>query len=227
MKVCRQCGVYIKDQNTCVVCGKILTPSNKKVNIVLQNYPEDKIKKNQEIVIRVFASLTILIYLIVVMLNLLFWQDNPFLWSLIVIGSITYIWLMYLQLIHTNGSYSKRIVRHVIGISLILVTIDILTRYRGWAITYVVPLLLLATTILLVFVISVNPKRYHSHVLNLLMLLMINVIPLILYFTTNIFIKNIIWPSLSIAVTSLSVLIGMFIIAPKTTKEEIHKKFHL
>ncbi len=229
MTYCQHCHVHMSQTHeTCPICGRQVKKTDIKPDIVLQEFPKLTVTTNKALIaIRILLALSTVVSLIVGLINFLTYQDNPTLWSLIIIGIIFYIWLFIAQVVLTKRTYSKRILNHVIGVSLLLVIADLFTGWQRWSLTYAIPFILLATTVGLPVVVVSIPKKYHTQVTQLLKLIALDMIPLILFYITNWMIPGELWPVLTAAWSGFLLLICMFIIAPKTTIQEIYKQLHV
>ncbi len=229
MTYCQHCHVHMNQSyETCPVCGRQVKKTDVKPDIVLQEYPKLTLTTNKGLVaIRILLALSTVVSLIVGLINFLTYQINPTLWSLIIVGIIFYIWLFIAQVVLTKRTYSKRILNHVFGISLLLIVADLLTGWQQWSLTYAIPFILLTTTIGLPIVVVSIPKKYHIQVTQLLKLIALDLVPIILYYLTPWMVADVLWPSLTAAWSGLLLLLCMFIIAPKTTLHEIHKQLHI
>ncbi len=229
MTYCQHCHVHMSQTHeTCPICGRQVKKTDVKPDIVLQEFPKLTVTTNKALIaIRILLALSTVVSLIVGLINFLTYQDNPTLWSLIIIGIIFYIWLFIAQVVLTKRTYSKRILNHVIGVSLLLVIADLFTGWQRWSLTYAIPFILLATTVGLPVVVVSIPKKYHTQVTQLLKLIALDMVPLILFYVTNWMIPGEFWPVLIAAWSGFLLLICMFIIAPKTTIQEIYKQLHV
>ncbi|HLT00149.1 MAG TPA: DUF6320 domain-containing protein, partial [Acholeplasma sp.] len=141
MQFCERCNI-IHDHNekTCIVCGRIMKPVETKDNVITVGYPEIKVvKRKRDIALRIFGAISIGTSLLVAMINFITYNEYPELWSLIVIGSLLYVWLLFNQVFMSKHFYSTKTLRQVISVSIILILIDIFTGYSKWALTYVIP----------------------------------------------------------------------------------------
>lgn len=228
MKYCPTCKIDVAThQQSCPLCGTLLKKSDKKPTIVTQGYPKPEPIHISKVLVRIFLALSIAVSVVVALINFLTYEQSQSYWSLIVIGGLVYAWLFFRQIIHTQGSYSRRVVGHMIVISAILVTIDALTHYKGWALTYVVPLLLVLATACLTIVIVSRPAKYYRHVMSMIGLILVDCMPFVIYLLTDWQEMGVFWPSLSALSIAIFIFLTMVIIAPKTTFAEIHKQFHI
>ena len=229
MKYCNHCHVKMSDaHDTCPVCGRNTQNIQEEPKVLLQEFPKVQVKASKAtFVLRVMFAISVGISLIVGYINYLTYDQNPTLWSLIIIGILFYMWLFIYQVVLTKKTYSKRILHHVVGVSILLVLVDLITGWQSWSLTYTIPFILLGTTIGLPIVVVYLPKKFHTQVTQLLKLILLDAIPILLYYITPWFIKDTYWPAFSAVLSGLILLLCMFIIAPRTTIHEIYKQLHI
>ncbi|MFA5692779.1 MAG: DUF6320 domain-containing protein [Acholeplasmataceae bacterium] len=229
MKHCQNCNTYFKDdKKTCVICGRTLIDKEYDSDVILPGYPEVEVLKSKFMVfVRMFFLIAITSSLIVGVINLITYKDFPYLWSLIVVGTFLFLGNLLSFVVLSSHNYTTKTLRQLFILSLLLIVIDYFTDYKGWALGYVIPLFSAATTLVLPIITAARPKKYYLHVRSLLLLVIINLIIIVLAFTTNLMIDNVIWPSLVSGFSGITLLFTMFLIAPKTTYHELVKIFHI
>lgn len=229
MQYCQQCNAcYYKESTTCTICGRPLIEKTMDAPILTQGFPSAKPHKSYaKFVSKIFGMISIGVVLILALINFLTYKDYPNPWSLIIIGPIAYAWILVGQIVLSKQNYPTKVNRQVIILSVLLILTDILTRYNGWSLTYVVPALFVMTTIILPIVVASNPKTYYLHVRSLFFLIIMDVLIGMIGLTTNFMHEGVIWTSVSMITAGILLLITMFTFARKDTWTELIKIFRI
>lgn len=229
MQYCKHCNAYYyKKSTTCTICGRPLIEGTHESRIITQGYPAVVVHKNRgKFAAKIFGILTIATIIIVGLINGTTYEAYPSFWSLIVIGPLVYVWILLAQIIVSKQNYPTKVNRQVILISLVVILIDLMTDYKAWSLTYVVPSLLVTTTFVLPIVIASTPKTYYLHVRSLFFLILLNILVGVVGLTTNFMEPNVIWTSLSVLTAGILLLATMFIFARKDTWTELIKIFRI
>jgi len=205
-----------------------MKPVETKDNVITVGYPEIKVvKRKRDIALRIFGAISIGTSLLVAMINFITYNEYPELWSLIVIGSLLYVWLLFNQVFMSKHFYSTKTLRQVISVSIILILIDIFTGYSKWALTYVIPFVLAGTTLLLPIIVASMPEKYFLHVRSLLLLIIFDLFVGIIPFVTDWMVTDVLWTGMMSATVGITLLAIMFIFARKTTYTELVKIFRI
>ncbi|MBN3490657.1 hypothetical protein JV173_03920 [Acholeplasma equirhinis] len=197
-------------------------------SIITVGYPDVKVIKNKgDIALRILGVISIAISLIVGVINWLTWNQFAEYWSLIIVGTLIYIWLLFSQIIMSKHDYPTKAIRQVIIVSILLVILDLFTGHTKWAMTYVVPFLFLGTTALLPLIIATMPKKYFLHVRSLFFLVILDLLVSIVPFTTDWMEQGIEWTGAMVGLAGIILLAIMWVFAPRTTKQELVKIFRI
>lgn len=229
MKFCEKCNLYHEDKHkTCVACGRVLVDKDYQSKLLTPGYPEVLVlRKKPSIAARVLVLVGILISLVCAIINMFTFKDSNSYWSLIVIGALIYTLLVIKQVIIAKHDYSTKTLKQVLIVSIILLAIDFATNYKGWAITYGIPFVIVGTSVILPIVVASMPKKYYMHVRNLFWLIILNLIITIISFLTPLMIEGIIWTGAMSLVTGITLFSAMLLFAPKITYHELVKFFHM
>lgn len=229
MQYCKKCNAYYyKKESTCTVCGRPLVEKEFDSHVVTQGYPIIPAHKNHaKFVSKVFGIFSIGIVIISALINFVTYNDNPTLWSLVIIGPIAYAWILLAQVIISKHNYPTKVNRQVLIFSLIIILVDVLTVYKAWSLTYVIPALLVTTTVILPIIVSSKPSTYYLHVRSLFFLIILDIAVAIIGFTTPFMEPNVTWTSLAVATSGILLLFTMFTFARKDTWIELIKIFRI
>ena|SRR5690554_3599356 len=229
MRYCQHChAYYYKKETTCTICGRPLIEKNYESKVITQGYPTIKLKSNKaKFVSKIFGVISIAVVIILAMINFATYNSNPTPWSLIAIGPIVYAWILLSQIVVSKHNYPTKVNRQVVLMSLILILIDVITEYKAWSLTYVIPALLVTTTIILPIVVASKPKTYYLHVRSLFFLIILNFVVGIIGFTTPFMEPGVTWTSLSVIAVGILLVSAMFTFARKDTWTELIKIFRI
>jgi len=229
MQYCKKCNAYYyKKESTCTVCGRPLIEKEFDSHIITQGYPSISPQKNNaKFVTKVFGIFSIGIVIISALVNFATYNDNPTLWSLVIIGPIAYAWILLAQVIISKNNYPTKVNKQLMIFSLIIILVDVLTEYKAWSLTYVIPALLVTTTVILPIIVASKPSTYYLHVRSLFFLIVLDLLVATIGFTTNFMEPSVTWTSMVVATSGVLLLITMFTFARKDTWIELIKLFRI
>lgn len=229
MKYCQSCNLYHeKEYKTCIACGKNLVTKENHSNLVITGYPNVNVNKQKpNVAARVLILIGIVISMTVLVINILTYKEVSNLWSLVVVGSLLYTYLLIKQVIISKHDYSTKTLKQVLIVSMILIVLDFATVYKGWALTYAVPFVLVGTTAFLPIIVASIPKKYYMHVRNLFWLIILNLIYSVIAFFTPLLFEGVFWTGAMTLIAAITLFTAMLLFAPKVTYHELVKFFHI
>jgi hypothetical protein len=222
MKYCNQCQISIKTNHEyCPLCHQTLEVT--KTEEVIEKYPTYKgtLRPVRDITKKVILFLTVTSIIILLIINGISGFHQA--WSLIPIGSIVFFWLFM-----TIGIFSK----HNIAFKLFFLTIftisfvymvDELSASEGWALDYVMPLLLVSCNVAISLIIWIRRINYRDYISYLLMIVLFSIIPFIFVLLDYIVV---VWPTMVAFGLAVFILLLIIFFFPKSIKDEIKKRFH-
>lgn len=145
-------------------------------------------------------------------------------WSLLTIGAAAYVIMILRYSIMRRASLAGHLVRHSLGIQMLLIIFDGLNGFGGWSVNYVIPSLIIFDVIAIVFLILVNRMNWQSYFMYQLALTMFSFIPLLLWvfgLMTRPFL------SMVAVILSVSVLVVTMLLGDRSVKNELKRRFHL
>ena len=147
-----------------------------------------------------------------------------FWWSLIVLASSLYCWAVVPPLLRKGTNYGAQAVMQVVLTSLLVVALDFVIGYHGWSVSYVIPGLLGAGTLVIVLLVIFDRMRWGQVVLYQITIGIFGFVPLVLYYFD--IAQNLIIALVSAALSILSIA---FILAfgDRTVKNEFRRRFHV
>lgn len=238
MKFCCKCNVNVNtDSQKCPLCSMVLTTvkkpgfdENNPINTMSDacgdgvKYPkqENDVIDRYNFVFRLLLFISIVIGSACLLINLLTYSG--ILWSLYVIGTILYIWIIVAYPLFVKRKIGHIIVINVISTSIYLYPLQLATRTKGWGLNYVTPFLFIAATLLITFIILIKRLNWREYSLYQTIMVALGFLPVIFCITGLV---TPIWPSILSAFYSFITLTGMFIFADKKYRNELIKRFHL
>lgn len=222
MTKCSHCGVIV-DSNLmkCPLCFNSL---NKGKDKTFFEYPEYKSsdKSVLKFKLKVLAFIFISIICVSVLINLLTWNGYP--WFLFIATSLFYIWLLIRNTIVSKSLYGTKVITQLIGLSVLIIVIDILSHGDNWSVNFVIPGFLMLSTLLVTIKIYTNKLKWGDYFIFLILLVLLGFAPLVLYLLN---ISSVLWPSAASALFALLTLIALSIFSHKEILNELIKRFHI
>lgn len=223
MSKCNQCGVILEHINgqQCPLCYETIvdSPLSSK-NLWYPSYEVKKTEPSKKLLFHLSLFLSIAIIGICLFFNLLIDVEN--LWFLFVVGPVLYLFLLLNSTILSKKHVANKILLQVIGMSSMLLLIDVLCGFHKWSVNIVIPILVIVSTLLITVIIGIKKMRWYEYVKYITVMFFLGFIPIILYF---IGISNSIWASAITALYALLTLTGMFLFSAKF-KNEFVRIFH-
>jgi hypothetical protein len=222
MKYCKQCKVNIADPtNVCPLCQSIL---EKGENPKETMYPlVGQQRKGYKFVIRIFAFLCLIAMVVLAIVN--YFTYNGLMWSIICDAAILYL-LVTLRYTLFNGreSHTMKILMQVIAVILLTVLIDYTLGYQGWSVTFAMPTIILVADVLILILMLVNLKTWHSYILlQIAMSIMAVALGLYLLICKS---EHALMAGIAIGV-SLVMFLGTVCIGDARARNEIKRRFHV
>lgn len=221
MKTCNRCQVQVLDDTKiCPLCKSVLADDDGVKGE--STYPDIEVNiRSFTIFKRIILFLSIVAGIVSILVNY-FWYTGV-LWSLITTAAIMYFWAAVIFAVKNHANLASKILVQAISASALLVVIDYVIGYTGWAVNYVVPNILSLANIATLIIIIVNRMDWHDYVIYQIMIGLLGFVPVILYAVGVIH-----YPIIPIicAGISLASLAGTFIFGEKTVKSELKRRFH-
>lgn len=222
MKYCKECGVSVGNPlDHCPLCHAYLERRDAEPEV--PSYPPVlQMAERYNLIQRVLVMLSLTVSLVCLTINLLV-SARP-LWSLIVISGILYMWVAIGSAVRRAARLGYNILIQVLSLAVLLVVIDWFSGHQGWSLNYVVPFLFVCATASITVIIIVRRMDIRGFVLYFFLMALLGFVPVILLAFGLV---TVAWPSLVAAMYSGLSLIGLFVFADRSTKQELKKRFHL
>lgn len=223
MHKCSNCEVLVdEDLVRCPLCNNVV---NEEKNININGlYPE--YKANGSYTWKNFASRFALFISIAVITECLFVNlitNSRNLWFLYVIGPVLYVLLSINHTLLSKSHMGTKILFQVVGISSMLVMIDLLSGYYRWSVNIVIPLLFITTILLITIIVFIKRKLWDDFIGYMMVFTFLGFMPIILY---SVGVSNSIWASAASASYALITIIVMFLLPGRNFKNECKRRFY-
>ena len=145
-------------------------------------------------------------------------------WSYIGIVGIIYSWITTMYAIKKNTNISAYVMIQMILISILVVILDFLLGYNGWAVNYALPIIIWTANLTMFVLTIVAHRRYYSYAIYQFIIFLLS-ISLFALFLIGV-LHNLLFVLITIAAILIN-LIGTLILVRKDLKEELIKRFHI
>lgn len=219
MKYCEKCKINVRGNiKNCPLCQNKLSGSSDEIL-----YPKlETVFKQYKIFFKFLILITAIISVTSLAVNLLIPQSG--IWSLFVVFGIICFWICLVTAYKRRNNLAKNISSQVFLISILCIIWDIVTGWRGWSLSYVLPISCTAAIFSLVILSRLLKFAPADYIVCLATDILLGIIPLI-FFLSGLASTGI--PS--VICTGLSVIAFIFILLfeGKEIKIELAKRLHI
>lgn len=217
MKHCSRCRVDILTPGAlCPLCGAPLADTGE---AEISVYPRCENKAAYHFIKRLLFFLSVVVAIVCIAVNYLTSADLW--WWTLVVTALVYTWIAVPHAMRRGGNGGGKILMQVICASALTVLIDMETGFYGWAVDYVVPVILCAGIVSVVLLIIVRPTNWAFYVLYQAILALFGFVPIVLYFTG---VAHALIPALIVALLSAASITGMIVFGDKSIKNEFRRR---
>lgn len=224
MKYCKNCKVKVDtDRNYCPLCFRELQDDGQPQSgeyPFLARTKNEHFTKNNTFILKLFIFISICAVAICGLVD--WWVNKDFGWSMLVLASILYIWILINHTILSRRGVFEKIIIQLLGLMFILYVCQKLSFKRDWLASYVFPSISIATLSTLLMITFI--RRDKSWVLSFVAVIILLTGVSVFFFLRldKFYILNII----NLTLCALS-LLGYFTFGYSFIKTEFFKKFHL
>ncbi len=220
MKYCNNCKVHVAgNRKNCPLCQEILVGEKFKDEV----FPKISfVYKEHGLFFKVMLLVSIIIASVSVAVNILLPQKGV--WSLFVLGGLGSVWVSMITAINKRKNIPKNLVYQVMIISVIVVLWDLLTGWKGWSITYVIPFVCFSAMISMAIISKVLKLYVEDYILYIIIDGLFGLVQIIFIFTGGL---SVLYPSLICIVTSVISLSTILIFEEKKLRAEIKRRLHM
>ncbi len=184
--------------------------------------PEEGSGYRYNFILRLFMFISIVVGSTSLLINLMTYAGN--LWSLYVIGSLLYAWIVIGYPLLRKRKTGQIIVVVAIATSIYVFSLELATHTKGWGLTYVLPFIFIGATLAITFIILIKRLKWREYTVYQTIMVILGFLPIIFCATGLV---EPMWPSILSAFYSLLTLVGMFVFVDKKYKDELIKRFHI
>lgn len=222
MNYCPNCQASVKgDWSTCPLCSRLLE-QNKQQEQEKSDFPKVPLVFNREKARREFMWAALAIILLYFATSFIY--DFQFFGFQYVIFGLLITWIITFVLLRKRQNLAKAIVYLLVLISLVSVFFDYSNGWIGWSLTFVIPILSIASLVAVVIGIQVTDMRLNDYILYLQLVALLGVTPLL--FLIMDWVAHPLPSILSVAL-SVIVFVPVFIRYRKLLIKELNKRLHL
>lgn len=222
MKKCKQCKVYIADNElVCPLCQTVLETVSEPVREAM--YPVIEFNPHKyNLITRLILFCSVVLGLVLIGVNAATY-DGVW-WSLISTGLMVYLWITMLFSIERYANPALKILVQTLAAQALCLWADWVLGYRGWAVNYAVPAIVLVANGATLVLQLINFMNWQSYILFQLEYLGFSIILGILYG-----VGIITRPFLAFTAIFVSILIfaGTMIFGDKKAKSEVKRRFYI
>lgn len=217
MKFCSSCNVQIATEvRRCPLCSGAVTADERPNEVV---YPAFQNKANYHFIKRLLLFLSIVLGASCICVNYLTTID--FWWWTIAVTALMYAWIAVPHAMRRGGNAGGKILMQVVCAAAAVVLLDMETGYRGWSVTYVLPVIFCAGSVSLVLVILCNRTNWAGYVLYQAILAVFGFVPLVLYFTG---LSSSLIAALIPSLLAFASIVAMLVFGDKSIKNEFRRR---
>jgi len=185
-------------------------------------YPKMINAKKGEKVIKLMLVISLTISLILYIINKIVTPDMH--WAALTIACIIYIWVTVLYAINKNVNIAAHVLLQTIAISILLVYIDYILGFEKWSLNIAIPIIIMASNIIMLLLTIISRKKYIRYVIYQLMLCLISFTPAILISERLVEDRTLGFIAVGISIINFLLCV---ILCKTDIKEELKRKFHL
>ncbi len=220
MSRCKNCNVEILDETErCPLCNSILEQTVEVENM----YPTVRLVTRKLMLIsNIYLFSAIVVEVLLIAANVLL--ESQTWWSLITGLVLVYGYLLLRYAILGKSGYRSKIFILTMIAVLMLIAIDLLVGYRGWAVTYVLPSCIIATDVGILFLMFANRRNWQSYMMWQIVMILISVVSLILSIKG---VANQLLLGIAANAASVFLFLGTLIIGDRKARTELKRRFHM
>lgn len=223
MKYCKNCNVDVStDENYCPICYSYLDEGEgEEFQLYLKRTKTTKTSVGVSFVKKLFIFLSICAVVVCGVIN--YMTANAFTWSLVVVSSLIYAWVLLAHTIISSRGVFEKIFFQFLALVVLLLSLNYISK-GSWLIDYVIPSIMLAAGGVMSLISLISPKRKSYLLTFFFYYLIFTIISLIIVLTLddvyfllhllNMLFNGLIW-------------LGTLIFGFKRIKSDISKYMHL
>lgn len=222
MRICENCQIEIKGHwSSCPLCATPIEIPEKE-SLKESSFLNVSLQYDRRKALQGFIRISLIIVLLYFVIQLI--RPFDFFGLEYVLFGIFIIWTVIAILIQKRRNLAKAIVYLLIFISLVCLYFDYTNGWRGWSITFAIPILCIASLLAIFIGIQSIELNIRDYILYLQLVALFGIIPLLFLIMD--------WvghplPSLISVILSVVMFIGVFINYRSLVIQEFQKRMHL
>ena len=221
MSKCKQCNIEILDETErCPLCKAVLEKTIEVENM----YPNVRMTTRRLMLIsHIYLFCAIIVEALLVYVNVAY--EFQIFWSAISGLALFYGYmLLRYAILGKSGYQSKTIVLTLIAL-LMLVAIDFVVGYQGWAVNYVLPSAILLIDAAILALMIVNHRNWQSYMMLQLFMILCSALTL-LFYVMGWGVTKPLLAGVAFA-CSAALSLGTLIIGDRRARTELKRRFHI
>ncbi len=221
MSKCLKCNVYIADEtDICPLCNQVLQEDDKKE---ANMYPDLRgTSRKFRLLENIILFLSIVAAGIVVTVD--YAVGGEINWSIVVILILIYGNVVLRHAIMGKSGYIFKTISMVVFTIVLLIVIDALTGYKGWALNYVYPSLILLMDLGIAVLMIANHRNWQSYMLSQILTSLLGLLAVIFVITGLVTYPYLAYISLA---ASVLLFLGTLIIGDQRARTELKRRFYV
>lgn len=218
---CERCNATISgNKKECPLCNHVLVTDGPNIDSV---FPIVKLRSKREKFIFNLVSLVLFSGSVICFLINLVITGTVF-WSLFVIAGAVCLWISLFLALRARRHIPKAVFWQVMLVAVLAVLWDFATDFRGWSITFVIPIIFIGAIVIIRLVSRILKLSMYDYIIYLIANGVLGIIPLI-FILTGVLITPI--PSvICVAISAISLAV-LFIFDKKSMIDEIQRRTHI
>lgn len=222
---CESCGVSVDPAHAaCPLCRRNLHGKGEAPSTGNSWYPIYEAVEEQRASSLLSKWLTFIAVSVIglsLLINIL--GDHEVWWSLYLMPCVLYAWLFIRHTLMSKSHLGGKIVVQLLGLSGMLLWLNVAAGTNYWSTGYVIPFLMMAATLLITVICCTRKMRWREFAGYLLTLILLGFVPLLLY---AVGMSHVLWTAVATAVYALLTFGGMCLIADKGFRKDMKRRLH-
>ncbi len=224
MRLCKQCRVAVDAHlKRCPLCLEAIEAEDFVTEKA--HYPDYAVSMSTEkrdMKLKLWVYISVFSAVLCLLINLLTWKGVP--WFLYVVSSVLYAWLFVGHSVFSKKHIGHKLLMQLIGASLLLIIIDAADGRSNWALNYVVPFLIIGTSVTITIIVFVRHQLWRDYMIYDVITIALG---FLLLFTSWVSSAKVLWPSIAAGFVVLMALLSLIIFASRKLITELKKRFHI
>ncbi len=229
MKKCENCGIILLDPpSLCPLCKTVVTEEHwngEEIPAVEPVFPyADRGRRRMRFALNIYTYAAIVVEILLCVMNL--YLHHRMWWTILVGGCMVYGYFTLRISMHSAISHKVKIAIQSLLAFLLVLLLDGLLGYRGWALNYVYPFYLAAMDISILILMFIHKTEWQSYIFLQIMVIGLALVPFALRFLGT----GLIWRMLPFGGVLFGVIVifaGTIVLGGTRARSELRRRFHM